>query len=486
MSDLVIVLAGWLVVWAMGALLLRNLATAEASSTPAPGEAAWTLGAGYLAGAFLVTVWMRAVSAAGITLGVASVFLPCVLAALGLAWLAVRRGRLSPRALPKQLMAAVALRDLPAWQRRAGLALVAWLALRYALMLADVALQPLYPWDAWVQWATKAKVWFELRHLVPFVGIEQWLAAGGAYYTDASPAYPATVPLWQVYSSLLMGHWNDAQMNLPWWTLSLALTLAVFGALRRLDFGVMASLAGATLVATLPLANVHVSLAGYADLPMAAYFTVAALALLHAARTRARADIAVALLFAVACPTIKNPGLVWLLTLVAPLVMLLAPRRGLRIVGAGLALAFVAVLVLAQSSVKIGGYTFHLDFAPPWNGLFESLFMLGNWNILWYAVFACALVGARQSLAPRVVPMTVLVATGAAFLMFVFAFTNAREWVDTQTTVNRAILHLVPLVVVWLMLLFREWTEARERARPREDEAAVPPPPSTPPGPAPA
>jgi hypothetical protein len=48
-----------------------------------------------------------------------------------------------------------------------------------------------------------------------------------------------------------------------------------------------------------------------------------------------------------------------------------------------------------------------------------------------------------------------LVAAGVLFLFFVFAFTNARAWVDTQTTVNRAILHLAPLVVVWAMLVFR-------------------------------
>jgi hypothetical protein len=51
-----------------------------------------------------------------------------------------------------------------------------------------------------------------------------------------------------------------------------------------------------------------------------------------------------------------------------------------------------------------------------------------------------------------------LVATGVLFLFFVFAFTNARAWVESQTTVNRALLHLAPLLAVWAMLVFRAWS----------------------------
>ena len=43
------------------------------------------------------------------------------------------------------------------------------------------------------------------------------------------------------------------------------------------------------------------------------------------------------------------------------------------------------------------------------------------------------------------------------FLFFGFAFTNARVWVEDQSTVNRATLHLAPLLVVWMLLAFRAW-----------------------------
>jgi hypothetical protein len=451
--GIVLVTVAWLCVWIAGTLVVAALR--GPFDLRAPGEAAWTKGAGFLAGAFIATVWMRALSALGIAFGVASIGLPLVASATTAGAIAYRRGMLSAATIKAALAEAVGLRMLDGWRRIAFAALVAWLVLRFALLFADVVLQPLYPWDAWIQWATKARVWFELHRIVPFVDTARWLAGNGAFYTDASPNYPATVPLWQVLSSVALGRFDDALMNVPWWMLAVAFTIAIYGALRRFDFGPLAALAGAAVVATLPILDMHVALAGYADLPMAAYFTLAALALLFALEQRNRGDALVAILFAVACPTIKQPGIVWLATLAVPLCVALLPRIGVKLVLAGFAAAVAVLLVLAQTSATVLGYRLHLDFAPPWAGLLDSLFLLGTWNILWYGVVAAAAIGARDWTAPRIAPLTLLVAAGVLFLFFVFAFTNAREWVDTQTTVNRAILHLAPLIVVWAMLVFR-------------------------------
>ena len=38
-----------------------------------------------------------------------------------------------------------------------------------------------------------------------------------------------------------------------------------------------------------------------------------------------------------------------------------------------------------------------------------------------------------------------------------FAFTNAGAWVEDQSTVNRATLHLAPLALIWMMLVVRTW-----------------------------
>src|SRR4029077_18327919 len=60
-------------------------------SLAAPGEIAWIVGAGYLAGAFLLTLWMRVLSLAGIPFGAAVIGLPLALATVALAFVASRR-----------------------------------------------------------------------------------------------------------------------------------------------------------------------------------------------------------------------------------------------------------------------------------------------------------------------------------------------------------------------------------------------------------
>jgi hypothetical protein len=164
------------------------------------------------------------------------------------------------------------------------------------------------------------------------------------------------------------------------------------------------------------------------------------------ARPDAR-DRAVALFLALACPLIKAPGWVWALTLLPGVVIVLMPRRGLRILGIGAALAVVVLLVLARTEPLVLGYRLHLNFAPAWAQLVKSYFLMGNWNLLWYGFVVIVVVGARRLLEPPLAPLAAIAAAGFGFLLFVFAFTDAGVWLADLTTANRATLHLAPLLV---------------------------------------
>ncbi len=444
--------------WWLGIALVATLQARTAAS--APGELAWRIGTAYLAGAFLLTVWMRALSLAGIKFGVAVVGGPLLLAALALsfvAWRAARRETVSASARP------VFVPPLAGALRIVWWALLAWLALRFVLLAVEVGTRPLYPWDAWTQWATKARVWYELGHMAPFARVDAWLAANGALYFDASPEYPPTMPLLQVWSCLVLGRWDDTLMNAPWWAVGVALPLVVYGGLRAWGIDALAALVGAFLVASLPLANTHVALAGYADLPMAAYYTAAALALLRWTRSRAVSDAAVAVLMALACTQVKNPGWFWAATLVPGVLVVLLPRRGVRIVLAGFAIAALTLVALARFQLSLFNYQIKLDFNPAWSDLLSSYFLLGNWHLLWYGAIAAALLAWRQLLAPAMAPLTMVIAGGLLFLFFVFGFTTASFYISDQTTVNRATLHLAPMIVVFMIVAWqafaRRWSE---------------------------
>ena len=320
------------------------------------------------------------------------------------------------------------------------------------LLGLEVARQPLYPWDAWTQWATKARVWYELGRIVPFAGSDAWFAGDGAAYFDAAPGYPPTVPLLQAWTCLVLGRWDDALMNWPWWQIAVALALAVYGGLRSLRVSALAALVGTFFVASLPLANVHVALAGYADFPLAAY--------LHGGGARVPA-LARSPRPARRRPRVAAGHRVHADQESGHLLGADARSRRRRRAGAtprrddsprsASAARLLALVVLAQTSTTIFNYRLHLDFDPAWAALGESLFLLGNWHLLWYAALAIARARAPASSSRRrCCRSRFVIASGALFLFVALAFTNARAWVTDQSTVNRATLHFAPLLVVFV------------------------------------
>jgi hypothetical protein len=452
MGALMLVI-GWTVTWGLGVALLAAVAS-RSPSDPANENLAWTVGCGWFVGAFLLTLWMRALALLHVPFGIASIGLPLVAATGLLAWRVT-----ALRAFPWQAgVASLAGRDHVGWQRALWLFLLAWLALRYALLLNEIVWRPLFPWDAWMQWSTKARVWFELRTIVPFVYDFEWLKSGGANgYFDGAPHYPGTVPLLQVWSATLLGEWNDALVNLPWWLTGLAFALAIYGYFAREGFEPVLALVGTWLVVSLPIFEVHIALAGYADLAMSTYLTLAALWSLQAVRTRRWRDVAIAALFVAACVLIKNPGKIWIVTLVPGIAVAVLPRHRVRIAIAILAVAVCTMVALAYTEPSILGYRMHLDFDMPWRALFEAYFASGSWNLLWFGALVVVLLARRQVLSQEVAPYTLIVGAGLMFLLFGFAFTNVREWVEDQSTVNRAALHLAPLVIVWMLQAYRAW-----------------------------
>jgi hypothetical protein len=337
------------------------------------------------------------------------------------------------------------------------LLLLAWLGLRFASIAAEIVWRPVYPWEAWVQWATKARVWYELGRIVPFVRGDVWLSGAPGAFFDAAPNEPSTVPLLQVWSCVALGRWDDSAMNWPWLFMLVALTLAVYGILRSAGLSLLGALIGAYLIASLPLLDTQAALAGDADLMLAAVYTLAALALHRWVLQRDAGDAALALLFALACPLVKTSGIAWSLTLVPGVIVAIFPRRGLKLVALGFGAAALALLVLARSAPTVLGYNLHLDFQPPWHSLAEAYLFFGNWHLLWYAVIALTIVGARRLVKPPLAPLAMIVASGLGFLFFVFAFANA-SLVGNFGTANRATLHLAPLLACLCVLLWRELT----------------------------
>ena len=458
---------GLLLPWAVG-IALVFAARDRAVSLEAPGEVAWLVGAGYPAGALVLTLSMRALALAGVRFNALSVVLPLVAATAGLVIVGWRRHGLSR-------FDALALRralgpppDIGGKIRVAWYVLAAAIALHLLLAGYEIALRPLYPWEAWIAWATKARVWFDQGTIVPFADARSWLAAKRGLWFDASPLNPPALPLLQVYACIMLGRWDDALMNWPWWQFGTALVFAVYGGLRRVGIGALAALVATYFVASLPLANVHVALAGYAELPLAACYTTSVLAFLRFAHDRTWRDAVIAVLFAAAGMLVNTTGVFYALTLLPGFVVVTMPRRGGPVLVAAFGLIVLAIAVLAQTDLAWQGRSLRLEFAPDWTLLAQSLFIAGNWNLLWYGVFGVALLARRQLTSPTLMPFAGVLAAGLLFLGILFAFPALRAAVSNQPTVDRAMLPLAPAFCVFIVVAFREfaagWRAAREQS----------------------
>jgi len=449
--------------WAAGcAALLAARWPAPASAERASGRIASVAGYGYFVGVFLLTTWMRLLSATGIGFGRISIAAPLAL----LAMLAIyrARGARSPLARFAAFARSVLQPPLPLWQRIVWLVLLAFMGLRLSTLAVEVAVRPLYPWDAWTRWATKARVWYEFGRMMPFLPGSSWLAAPSGAYFDASPASPATIPLLQAWSAIALGRWDDSATNWPWLLMLVALALAIYGMLRDRGLPPLGALTGAYLVASLPLLDTHVALAGYADLMLAGTYTLASLALARWASTRDLRDGAIAVGLALGCPFIEASGSIWASTLIPAAIVASWPRPGLKVAASIFGTAVLALAVLARDTPLLPGLTLHLTYQAPWRSLTDALFLQDNWHLLWYGALVLAIVRARRLLQPRFAP---LVATAAAALAWLLAGSmfaaNIVGWFPEASVVSRSALVMAPLTIFLCALLWQEPTPSPDQ-----------------------
>lgn len=351
---------------------------------------------------------------------------------------------------------------------------LASLAFRGWLMLREIWLRPTFPWDAWDAWAVKSKTWFLLGHYAPFVSMREWLAhPAQELFTGVAWTYPATLAWMQVWFASAAGGWIEPQVNLPWLALWIGILLGHYGQWRALGLNRTRAIIALYALGSLPLLDVHVALAGYADLWLATLLGFAALAWLRWRRERDIGQLTIAVVCVVLLPAIKLEGAVWLLLCAAVAIYDVLPRQWRR----GLLGAIVAVLALLVFVRHISlpvptlgwveitheriivpalgeyGLQFHGDALL---SVLNALFVQPNWHLLWWLAPGIALWRWRVLRADehlRHLGAFVLIAFG--FLLFLFVCTDASRWAESYTAVNRLILQLVPATVTVLALLCR-------------------------------
>lgn len=426
------------------------------------------LGYGYLLGMLAVTVLLRLQQALGLPPHFAG-------PAVGVAILALSGGywlwrRTSPD--PGELAETQALAVRPTWQNLLFVLLLAWLGWRWVTLAQELWWLPLFPWDAWTTWAVQPRVWAELQQWVPFVDPIRWLGdTSGSVYTIDAIHYPITVPLLALWPTLGFGAWNETAANLPWLGAGLALGMGFYGQVRWWGATPLVALIWTWLLLSLPILDTHVALAGYADLWLVACFSLAVIAFFQWLRTGDGRQAGLALALALACPSIKLEGLVWLLMFVPALVA--AWLRGKML----WAVTGIAVL-LGLAWWLSGGVTFaapgfgevslrpdliqipwlgrfELHYRSSWEPLFTNFFVLVNWQLFWYLALAAVVVAMPGMRAERWRWVMALFIGSCLLMLFVLFFlTDAQRWADQYTSINRVFMHFVPALLFWMMTVW--------------------------------
>ncbi len=367
---------------------------------------------------------------------------------------------------------------MPLWQKLVFGLLLALIALRLTSLGIEITHQAMPAWDAWIIWAERAKTWFYLGQLAPYVPTEAWLNAPSGSYESEAAHYPILVSLIHLWAALALGRWDEALVNLPWLGAGIALAFTLYGALRSSHTPAWLALGGVWMLLSLPILNTQIAIAGYADLWLTLAYSQLIFGLLLWISARQRAALVLVLLGLLSLPLIKHQ--VWLLLLASssPLViwaMFIAIPPRLR-TGLGVALSAGIVIflginlsdghlhlpVLGDISVQAtqialpGLGNLAPDFARIAEPMLFQLFILDSWHMLWGISALAWLVLFVRLLRQKPRDIMLLALNISLFSsLFFFALTYASPrtlpFIIDGTLVNRGLLYLAPLLIFVIM-----------------------------------
>jgi hypothetical protein len=236
-------------------------------------------------------------------------------------------------------------------------------------------------------------------------------------------------------------------MNIAWPLLLGALALGGYGQALRLGASPLSAAIVSYLLVSAPILDAHAALAGYADLPLAVVFGLAAIAFFAWAITNDTRQLVLSIAFASMAPLFKIPGVIWSLMLVPGILVAFFPekqrrqsvalgrRRCRRGTGRG------GLSLCQAAEFRADAISAHVEPNAASGFVFDNYFLLDNYHLLWYFVVAALVVWWRHALSSTLRPATAFVAACVAFLAVSFFFTNSAEWwgITVRSTVQPSI-----------------------------------------------
>jgi hypothetical protein len=424
-----------------------------------PARAALVWGNGTLIGLLLIPQLMWLLDALGMPLAFGTT------ASLAGALIAIAAFLNVARAREKHATASPisAFTSMPVSNRVLFILLLSLLALRFLTLGLETLWRPLFPWDATMHWATKSRVWFEFKSIVPFVEKEVWLSLGGEnVFTDRHPYYPHTIPLLQVWMNLAIGRWDESLMNLPWLLCLIAMGAAFYGQLRVSGASPLIAMGFCYLLLSMPLINIHVALAGYADLFLGAAYCGGLMAFHNWVTTRWKAQGLLAIFFAASCVLIKNEGVPWALTFIPALLIVMRTRHKIAKLAGLTALSLLFLVILVKAYPLFFGELLKqvTEFHPGGLvGTIHAVWLHDNLHLLGYLLLAIIPVGLTipGAFTRTYLGISVALACAVAMFLFLFLFTGFGYGASNFTGVARLCIQLAPGLLFLCALVCKDF-----------------------------
>ncbi|MEP1470473.1 MAG: hypothetical protein ABJK20_05985 [Halieaceae bacterium] len=321
----------------------------------------------------------------------------------------------------------------------------------------EVYLRPVWAWDSMQHWTKQAKVFFEMRGVVPYVSIENWLELGGnGVYTNMHPDYPIATPLLQAWTAIVLGYWHSSLVNLLWPAMWLAIGLVFYSQARVAGANITVALAATYMILSMPLLNTHAALAGYADLLMSACYLGAVAAFYNWSQTRAPWLLTLSLMTGTSCLLIKNEGFYWFLTLLPGILLATAKHRAIMAWLAAGALGFMVFLYAVYPDLSVAGHSladFDIFYRPDsWIPIYLSTLVHDNWHLLFYLFLATLLT--TPFLGKKVMPILAVVLSAVALYLMLYVMTSNSAGAVQFTSLNRVALQLAPSLGFFTLIAY--------------------------------
>ncbi len=342
---------------------------------------------------------------------------------------------------------------------------LALLAARLLTLGLEVGTRPVTSWDAKQHWTKQARVFFELRSVVPYVSLQEWLDLDGqGVFTNMHPDYPVATPLLQAWTAVAIGQWHESLVNLPWLLIWMAMGLVCYSQARLAGASAALAIGATYMLLSMPLLNVHVALAGYADPLMATCYLAAVAAFYNWSQGRQAWLLILALISAAGCMLIKNEGFYWFLSLLPGILLVLAGlRRGLLIL-AVIALALLCVLWLMPADTVVAGHSLagaDIRYRPQsWLPIYLSFLVHDNWHFLAYLVLAALL--AAPLFFRATLPLAAVIVSALLLYLTLYLFTSNAAGAVRFTSLNRVALQLMPAAGFFSLVVLLHWGQRQE------------------------